>query len=280
MQSIEKRDWASFANFFMQEFLYMFPAHADEVLLQELRSRDEAAREAKWYARVLSWDADELALWAAREGDPEDKCAIMDVFLWRQRHGLIDKNRRIHSSLGAGARPLTYLIHRYMVANDYDGILAGDDPYTQVGIKYIQEIDALLEQWKKPDFGPGDAGFWDIVLLLNVVGPTFATFDRRPNARELAEYILENHSVDPRLQGFRGDRELSALALLLSDLKIEPDRTWPVFQSLLLSTRQRSVLAYPALIVGAKMYGKKLDGILGEVDLQGGTSLFISLIES
>lgn len=258
----------------------MLPAGAGGILLKELSGRDETERQAKWYDQILSWDAEELTAYAARDGAPEDKCVFLDVFLWKQKHGLINKSRRIQAYLGPGARPITYYIHRYMVAAGYEGVLSGDDVFTQVGVKYFQEIEVLLNEWRRPDFGHGDLSFWDIVLLLNVIGPTFANFERRSDARELAEYILENHSVDPRLQDFRGDRVLSAFALLLSDLKIESDRTWPVFQSLLLSTRQRSVLAYPALIVGAKMYGKKLDGILGEVDLQGGTSLFISLIES
>ena len=175
---------------------------------------------------------------------------------------------------------MTHYIHRHMVANGYDGILNGDDPYTQVGVKYLQEIESILDQWQAPDFGSGELGFWDIVLLLNVLGPRLPVYERRSEAQALAEYILENYSVDPRLQEFRGDRELSAFALLLSDLKIESDRTWPTFRSLLLSTRQRSVLAYPALIVGAKMYETRLDGILGDVDLQGGKGFFFSLLES
>ncbi len=258
----------------------MLSAGAGGILLNELSRRDEAEREAKWYDQILSWDAEELTAHAARAGAPEDKCAFLDVFLWKQKHGLINKNRRVQAYLGPSARPITYYIHRYMVATGYEGVLTGDDVYTQVGVKYLQEIDVLLNEWKRPDFGRGNLSFWDIVLLLNVIGPTIANYERRSDARELAEYILENHSVDPRLQDFRGDRELSAFALLLSDLKIESHRTWPAFQSLLLSTRERSVLAYPALIVGAKMYEKKLDGVLGGVDLQGGTSLFFSLLDS
>lgn len=273
-------NWTSFANFVMQEILCMLSAGAGEILLKELSGRDETEREAKWYGQILSWDAEKLTAHAALDGAPEDKCAFLDVFLWKQKHGLIDKSRRVRAQLGPVARPITYYIHRHMVAAGYEGVLTGDDVYTQVGVKYFQEIETLLNEWKRPDFGHGNLSFWDIVLLLNVIGPTFATYERRSDARELAEYILENHSVDPRLQDFRGDRELSAFALLLSDLKIESRRTWPAFQSLLLSTRQRSVLAYPALIVGAKMYEKRLDEILRGVDLQGGTSLFFSLLDS
>jgi len=258
----------------------MLPVGAGEIILRELSSKEEMEREFKWYGQILSWGCDDLTTWAAREGDSEDKCALLNVFLWKQRHGLIDRNARIHAFLGPKARPSTYYIHRYMITNGYEGMLNGDDPYTHVGVNYLEEIGTLLDQWRASDFGNGELGFWDIVLLLNVLGPTLAAYERRSEVQTLAEYILKNHSVDPRLQRFVDDPELAAFTLLMWDLKMEPHRTWPEFQSLFLSRRKRSVMLYPGLIAGTQMYGNELREILRDVDLQGGVNLLFSLLDS
>jgi len=50
--------WISFANFVMQDVLYMLPAGAGRVLLRELSAMDGAEREAKWYGKILSWNAE------------------------------------------------------------------------------------------------------------------------------------------------------------------------------------------------------------------------------
>jgi hypothetical protein len=270
--------WRSFSNTLMQEFLYMFPARAGEVLTRRLREEQETEREAQWYQQVLSFGAQELITSASGQLASEDKCALLDVFLWKQRHGLIAKNLRIRSALGPGTSPRIYYIHRYMVANGYEGILPGKNAYAGEKTQYLEEIGRILDQAKAPDFGAGELGFWDALILLNVLGPVVSTYERLSEVQELAEYTLKHHEADPRLSRLHEDRELSAFTLLLSDLAFEPARTWSEYRNLLLSTRARSVLSYPALIAGIQMYDIELRATLQAIDLQGGRDLFLDLL--
>ena len=279
---MENKDqtWVSFANYIAQEVLFMLPAGAGKILLRELSTRKETERQADWYGQIFSWNAEELITQASREGALEDKCVFVNVFLWKQKHGLIDRNLRIHADMGPEARPLTYYIHRYMVENGYTGIVAGDDPYTGVGVKYGRETEALLDRWALSGFRQGDNGFWDTVLLLNVLGRTLSEYKRRSEVLNLANYILENHSRDPRLKSFQDDRDLAALTLLTLDLGMEKSRTWPPFRDLLMAKRYRSVLAYPALIAAAEMYGTEFRKTLMEVELPGRPDLLFSLLDA
>ena len=98
-----------------REFLYLFPPHAGESLLDQYSKGPGRRAQQEWLRRVLGWNAEELTVWIEREGDEEDKMVMLNVFLWKQRHGLIDPGLRIHYEFRRW--PDGFYIHRYMVAN-------------------------------------------------------------------------------------------------------------------------------------------------------------------
>jgi len=271
------KEFASFFNTVLENFLCMLPLRSGQRLVDVFRQYDETRNRAVWFERVLGRQPDELMRDVLEHADREDTVVRMNVFLWKQKNGVIDKTLRIRCSLGARARPLTYYLHRCMMGNGYTGIVDGQDPYTRVGVHYLEEIELLLSRWQTPEFGRDGEGFWDLVILLNVLGPQLASYHRRGEVLGFAEYILREYKRDNRLSCFNDDSELAALMLLASDLGILSGSTLPIFEDLFLSRTKRSVLCYPALIVASVAYGQHLDGFLKNVEIQGGTALFRDL---
>lgn len=114
-------------------------------------------------------------------------------------------------------------------------------------------------------------------MRLSVLGPQLDRYERRKEVLRVAEYILENNEHDAKLRGFAEDVNLSSLAFLFSDLKLEPNTTWPLFGAALLRSQQHSVICYPALVTGLDMYGSQLRNAMEGVEVQGGMELFHAL---
>ena len=231
-------------------------------------------QQAEWFSQILSWSPDELIQWTAREGDEEDKMIFLDVFLWRQRHGIIDRKKRInHAFL---EESYAWYVHRYMIANGYDNILT-TPPSRRDEVSYLEQIESLLDLFDNRRFRSDE--FWSLIVLLNVLGPQLEKYKRRDEVLKIAEYIVTNFKSDARLETFTNDNEFAGWALLVFDLKMHADQTWPVFKEIFLSSPKHSVTCYPALIVGLEMYGSLFRKEMDKIEIQGGNDLFFKLLE-
>jgi hypothetical protein len=136
-----------------EQFLYFFPAHAGNVLLDQAWKIPGRHKQAEWLSIVLNRSAVELAESIARPGDPEDKMILLDVFLWKQRHGLIDRGLRVESQFSRW--PDGYYLQRYMVANGYEGVLSTPQ-YLDQPRALLEEVDWLLDRFKSGDSSQED----------------------------------------------------------------------------------------------------------------------------
>jgi hypothetical protein len=259
-----------------QQFLYMFGPRAGDLLLlhfkQELSQRPEAIR---WLQDALASDATSLIECAESEGDDGDRLICLDVFLWKQRHGLISASHRIKADFLKD--PLTGYIHRYMVANGYNDVL--NVPIGERGVTYLKEIYGLLDEFKDPGFNEGER-YWNLIHFLNVLGPRISEFYRKNEVVQFAQYLMTHSHSDPSLQNLADDVDFSGYALLTLDLGLQPGVTWPAYKSLLLKSTRRSAMSYPALMAGLQMYPNEVPAIIDQLDLQGGKELFWSLVRA
>lgn len=123
---------ASAISCVLEDFLYLFPARAGRAILDEYSKMPRRQKHAEWLAQVLSWNAEELTGWIARDGDEEDKRVLLDVFLWKQRHGLIERGLRVHYKFSHW--PDGSYLHRYMAANGYDDLKSSAIPRPEIRI--------------------------------------------------------------------------------------------------------------------------------------------------
>ena len=256
-----------------QQFLYMLPARAGETLLLRFKREHQQPDAIKWLQDTLNADADTLIERTTKEGDEGDKLVCLDVFLWKQRHKLISPQLRI-SPQGI-SEPFLRYIYRYMVENGYDNVL--DPTFGERPIVSIAEICRLLDQFADGKFDNGDQ-YWSLTHLLNILGPKVGKFHRRPEVLHYARYLASHFGSDPALNELADDVDLSGYALLMLDLGLEPQFTWQTYTELLLKCKTRSVMCYPALLAGLQMYPQTIAGAIDELELQGGTDLFWSLV--
>jgi hypothetical protein len=260
--------------FVAEEFLYVFPPHAGKVLLDQYSKLPGSRRQAEWLGSVLGWSAEELVVWVEREGDEEDKMVMLDVFLWKQRHGLIDPGLRVDYEFRRW--PDGSYLHRYMVANGYEQVLTIPQ-YRAEPTTYLERINVLLDSFRTTDFTEED--FWELVFRINVLGPKIHTYPRQSEVLAVADYVLAHYDNDARLKDFTNSVCFSHLALLFLDLGLSPQRTWTAYRAALLHSPIHGVTAYPALKAGLGMYGERFREEMKNVEIQGGKSLFYALCD-
>jgi hypothetical protein len=100
------------------DFRYLLPRSSGEVLVQLCSEDDELHQTIEWFRRVLNLKAADLVSWISREGDDEDKQVYLNVFLWKQRHRIIEPSLRVNYEFES--LPKAYHLHRYMVASTVD----------------------------------------------------------------------------------------------------------------------------------------------------------------
>jgi len=265
-------------NTITQAFLYMLPAGAGKVLQEQLTIMSATYSRAQQMKAMLQASSDELIRQVRDDGDEEDKLISLNVFLWRQSHGVIPVTARIEC--GFLKHPFVRYIHRYMAANGYERI-AEQIPF-QHKDSYAAEARRLLNEFARSRFedseddGNGNQ-YWHLLSLLNVLGPQINNFDYLSEVVHFCDYLIYDYKSNPALNELHDDIDLSAFALLLMDLQIEPSKTWLVFKDLFLQSKNRTVVSYPALLAGLQMYGELMVVELPAVELQGGIDLFLRL---
>ena len=252
-----------------QEYLYLFPAHAADIVAAWNLKTPQGLKEGEWLRRIIHFSANELIEWTSRDGDEEDKMIFMDVFLWKQRHGLIDPSLRIAYLFHE--QSYAWLLNRYMVANGYLDVL--DQPQIEgETIGYLAQIELLLDRFNHSDFTAED--LWSLLIQLNVLGSQIDQYGRRSEVLKVAEQVMQDAPVQ---LAPLNDVELARVSLLMLDLKLAPDKTWPRFRELFLST-SHSVACYPTLIAGLQMYGDVFLKEIQGIEIQGGNDLFFELM--
>jgi len=266
-----------------KDLLYLLPLPAGEMLVHSFSQDRELHPSIEWFNRVLKCEAKELVSWISREGDEEDKQVYLNVLLWKQRHGIIKPSLRVNYEFTSFAN--AYHVHRYMVANGYEGILDAQRPPSfglkkvSTGLSYLDEIGVLLDEFSNPLFSRESDDFGDLALLVGILGPRLSEYPRRDEVMQFTQYILEHHTDDERLSRLPEDVNFASFVWLLSDLKLDAKRTWPVYEQLAIRKRNRGVLSYPAFIVGLEMYGDRVREILDHLEIQGSTQMFLRLVD-
>jgi len=261
--------------------LYLLPRASGQLLADSFSELPELRESLRWFVRSLKASADELQSWVSRDGDEEDKQILINIFLWKQRHGLFDPSWRIKYQFDNPAN--AYYIHRYMLKNGYNGILDRPDhfpePAGRAGVResYLREIDSLLDKASSLTLPEQFDEFGELALFVERIGPSSLNYPRCGEVKKFAGFVLENYSNDPRLVRFSEDAAFTHLSWLLSDLKYEPGYTWKTYRKLALARVKRSISCYPAFLTGLEMYGERMQEIFDKVEIQGGNTLFLRL---
>lgn len=225
----------------------------------------------KWMTDILSMKGSELLLRINREGDEEDDVPLINVFLWKQREGLIEKRLRLHYTFDEQFR--AWLPHRYMVANGYPDI---ERLPVEIGGKvttYERAVNDLLDlfeqTWEARDYNDADL----LAVCLNVIGPKIGQHPRLEAIRSFAEFLMTHYCSDEKLTWLPA----SYFTMLVYDLKIDIERSWPAYCFLLNTEQNREWLEnIPAWLLGLRMYGERAAKEIEQVS----TLLSIELLKS
>ncbi len=265
-----------------QDFLYLLPPGSGELLIRSFSAQQDMQRSIEWFKRVLNYDASALLSWILAEGDEEDHRIYANVFLWKQRHKMIDSALRVNGKFEDS--PYTYHLHRYMLANGDEGVL--DIPrssYDAVdrqspNFSYRAEAGQLLDRFSAEGLSTESEDFERLTDLLSILGPQFDSYPRRPEVAAFAANILAFSAKISGIPVLTSDPGFTNFSWLMLDLGLDPAQTWEPYKALALAKRKRSVSSYPALISGLSMYPDKMSEILGAIEVQGGRDLFLTLV--
>jgi hypothetical protein len=194
----------------------------------------------------------ELLLRVERDGDEEDKEPLVNVFLWKQREGFIGREARVRYRFFDSYRAWTS--HRSMVANGYSGIEHLPVRIVEEPTTYAREIDRLLDLYERAWDARGDEDMDVLLVCLNVIGPRIRSHPRAELIGSFAGFVMDHCGSDERLAWLSA----SSLALLVHDLGVDTEQSWPSYRTVLLSEPNRGVWAnIPAWILGLRMYGER-----------------------
>jgi hypothetical protein len=202
-------------------FLCFLTEKGVNILLRHCLREPNGTELAKRINQLLRADERELRELIARGGDEEDIVAYLNVFLWKQKIGKIEKHLRIKYDFEEPSN--AWLVHRQMVANGYEGIasieyrVGGNGGVTT----YEQEIEKYLGFHKQdPTSYVDDDYFSWLATNLNVIGPKIKSFQRLPEVIEFVEYVLLNINKDKRLEWLT----LSSFTMLVYDLSYPEEK--------------------------------------------------------
>lgn len=118
---------------------------------------------------ALSMTEPDLLSWIGYYGDEEDIEPLVNVFLWKQREGLIRADARVVYAFKDQYRGWTS--HRYMIANGYPNIEHLPMRFGESVTTYAKEIDRVLDLYEHcwENRSDEDADF--LATCLSVIGP-------------------------------------------------------------------------------------------------------------
>jgi hypothetical protein len=234
----------------------------------------------RWFEQVLGYDAQALISWISADGDKDDHKIFATVFLWKQRHKLIDSAVRVNGDFKDS--PDIYHLHRYMVANGYEGILDAprssyDASRDSPKLSYTAQVEQLLDRFSAQGIPAQSDDFARLTDLLGILGPQFDSYPRRAEVAAFAAHILDYSTDISGIPVLSNDVGFTNFSWLILDLKLDPEQTWETYRALALAKRQHSVSSYPALLAGLSMYPDRMSEILDPIDVQGSKELFLTL---
>ncbi|RLC09627.1 MAG: hypothetical protein DRI57_21785 [Deltaproteobacteria bacterium] len=224
---------------------------------------------------IFNANEDEIQKLILRGGDEEDIALYLNVFLWKQRHGEIRKDKRIWYNFEEHS--LAWTVHRHMVERGYEfvALMPYEIPLDHTITSYEEQTEMYLGFHKETEGYDDDDYFNMLINNLNVIGPKIISHKRLPEIIEFTDCIVANFNTDKRLRWL----SLSGFTMLVCDLSYPRDKSWPVYLSLL---RRESVTIfdYSAGLLGIRMYGDKARNELKKTEIVGGYDLLDALASS
>lgn len=224
-------------------------------------------------SHLLNCSAEELENLIYKPGDEEDHLMFINVYLWQQKQGKINHQRRIKYYFQDFDNQL--IIHRAMMENGYENI----DNLPFVGFdgnltSYRQEIDKYLHCYEFPDYNDDDyLGY--LISILNVLGPQIHTYHQLDSINKFLNYILSHINIDMRLNWLQP----GSFTIFLYDLGMSPEKTWPSY-CYVVKNGCRSIYDFIAIFLGFKIYGNKVRQLWHPFDVYGGMDLIELLVGS
>lgn len=277
MQPLQHSEHYYCCTVLLDYLLYFLPPPAVHTLLAFCQAAPDTAAIAGRTQRLLQAPVAHLYDLVARPGDAEDKVAYLNVFLWRQKYGDIGRKHRIKYDFYS----LTYdiqLIHRFMIANGYEGIehMRLNTKNIDIISTYDTEIEHYLDAFRATDGFQEASGyaydddFTSLATYLTIIGPIIHQHPRLAEIRAFVDYLLDHWQEDSRLAWLSP----GLFTMMVADLHYDPARTWPLYQLL---CPQIGLFDYPALLLGIRMYGDVARATLQHQDIPGGYALLEAL---
>lgn len=254
-----------------QLFLGFLTEAAVTELVQRCRRIEGGALVANECERLLDLPAAELIELVQRDGDEEDKVKYLNVFLWGQGQGRIARALEVYYTFDESY--YNWLIHRQMVANDYDWssltgtvVAQGDSNET-----YLAQVEAQLTAFES--FG-GLEDESHLLLLLNVIGPRIKSYSGLPGVERFTRHLIKRPVEEMRWLS------LPAFVLLVHDLSWPVAESWALFQHLVRLEHNRTIFSYPGWILSLRMFGERTKDELQRIEVPGGYDLLEALATS
>ncbi len=221
---------------------------------------------------MMNMNSEELKIWINKNGDIEDIVKYINIYLIKQRFGLIDKNDELSYKFDNTTLGYLYawIIYRHMCIVGYDNVenreYMIDEGEVTTSIQQIKEYfdnnETLIE------INDEFAGF---LMNLNMIGPNLQKFNWLPKVYKIIDNILYDDSFENIV-----NIDFYAWITLLSDLKISQDKSWPNIKKIL-GYQKDGISNYGALILGLRMYGDVFKNELQDMEIVGGHKLLYKL---
>lgn len=247
---------------------FLKEAGVDELMQRCLRVNGGESVVKEW-KRLLDLPPPELIELVRADGDEEDKVKYLNVFLWRQALGRIASDFKVHYTFDESY--YNWLIHRQMVANDYDwtnlkGTVVAQGDLNQPYLAQIENHLTAFESFEDLD----DASH--LIMLLNVIGPKITSYSGLPRVIRFTRRLVE-HQDDEAMEWL----SLPAFVMLVYDLSFASEESWPLFQRLVKLEHNRTIFNYHGWLLAIRMFGQPAKDELRRIEVPGGHDLLEAL---
>jgi hypothetical protein len=205
----------------------------------------------------------------------------IQVFLWKQKNGLISQNVRLNTCLQKeyiASEYHSWLIHIYMVLNDYPEMQKECfyHPFTREFLTYESQVDLSIDKIYEADVFEDDWYSW---LFRNacLFGKGIKKYSRYKNLLEIYNYVKEYIVEDSKL----GYLSLSSMTFFMYLTEDSSESAWNVFKEII-GRNQENFSDFAAYVLGFRLFGNKVRSQIKDTkDISeiGGIEAFKKLFE-
>jgi hypothetical protein len=247
----------------LQQFLPFLGRSQVELIVDYLQNEGPFDNHTKWILRVLGADETNLKRNILPDRDSEDNSYLVNVFLWKQRLGEIDRESRVEEMFwDIEEHYLAWYAHRAMLQLGCEGVAdhewGGGNGDTK---SYEQDVESLLKRFVTTGFDRKEDDFNYLLLPLSVLGPNVDDYPWKVDAELLCEYLVKEFAADPMLERLDDSR----FALLLTDLDYSWEKAREAYEFYLRSEANRGSASFLAWWLGYEAYGATVMPLIAEI---------------